>query len=123
MKLRCTLSFARIGGLSETELARTPEEDANRLYTRYVMDCGLRGDLLDLLVALTPCSLGYAEIGARLLADPDTKLNNNPYRPWIELYGGNEFQEGAASPPGSSIVSPKGGGSASPSRTPPAGRN
>lgn len=90
------VKFCADWGLSETELARTPEEDANRLYTRYVMDCGLRGDLLDLLVALTPCSLGYAEIGARLLADPDTKLNNNPYRPWIELYGGNEFQEGAA---------------------------
>lgn len=83
-------------GLSEAQLAQVPEAPANRLYTRYVLDQGLRGDLLDLLVALTPCSLGYAEIGARLLADPATRLNGNPYRPWIELYGGREFQEGAA---------------------------
>ncbi|SMF41071.1 thiaminase (transcriptional activator TenA) [Tistlia consotensis] len=83
-------------GLDETALAATPEAPANRLYTRYVMDRGLAGDLLDLLVALAPCGLGYAEIGRRLLADPATKREGNPYLPWIELYGGAEFQEGAA---------------------------
>jgi thiaminase/transcriptional activator TenA len=82
-------------GLSEADLNRLPEADANRLYTRFVMDTGLTGDLLDLLVALIPCSLGYAEIGRRLLADPATKLAGNPYREWIEMYGGQEFQEGA----------------------------
>jgi thiaminase/transcriptional activator TenA len=83
-------------GLSEAEIAAVPEAPANRLYTRYVLDQGLSGDLLDLLVALAPCSLGYAEIGARLLSDPATKLDGNPYRDWIELYGGEEFQAGAA---------------------------
>lgn len=82
-------------GISEQDLESWPEEDANRLYTRYVLDQGMTGDLLDLLVALSPCSLGYAEIGARLLADPNTKLSGNPYRGWIELHGGPEFQEGA----------------------------
>ena len=64
--------------------------------TRFVMDAGLSGDLLDLLVALVPCSLGYAEIGRRLADDPATRLDGNPYRDWIELYAGREFQEGAA---------------------------
>ncbi len=82
-------------GLAEEELDAWPEDDANRLYTRYVLDQGVTGDLLDLLVALAPCSLGYAEIGARLLGDPKTKLSGNPYRDWIELHGGQEFQEGA----------------------------
>lgn len=82
-------------GISKEELENWPEEDANRLYTRYVLDQGLTGDLLDLLVALSPCSLGYAEIGRRLLADPKTKLSGNPYRDWIELHGGSEFQDGA----------------------------
>ena len=81
--------------MSETDLLRTPEADANRLYTRFVMDAGLSGDLLDLLVALSPCSLGYAEIGRRLADDPATRLEGNPYRDWIELYSGSEFQEGA----------------------------
>jgi thiaminase/transcriptional activator TenA len=82
-------------GLSEADLQRLPEADANRLYTRFVMDAGLTGDLLDLLVALIPCSLGYAEIGRRLKADPATKLDGNPYRDWIEMYAGDAFQAGA----------------------------
>jgi thiaminase/transcriptional activator TenA len=52
----------------------------------------MAGDLLDLLVALAPCACGYGEIGAALLADPETRLDGNPYRSWIELYGGAEFQ-------------------------------
>lgn len=90
------LKFSARWGLSELELAATPEADANRLYTRYVLDRGMSGDLLDLLVALAPCALGYAEIGRRLMADPDTRLEGNPYREWLELYAGAEFQEGAA---------------------------
>ena len=82
-------------GISEEQLDDWPEDDACKLYTRYVLDQGMTGDLLDLLVALTPCSLGYAEIGARLFNDPKTKLAGNPYREWIELHGGQEFQEGA----------------------------
>lgn len=89
------VDFCSRWGISEQRLQETEEAPANRLYTRYVLDQGMQGDLLDLLVALTPCTLGYAEIGARLLKDPQTALEGNPYREWIELYGGEEFQEGA----------------------------
>jgi thiaminase/transcriptional activator TenA len=37
----------------------------------YVLDAGMRGDLLTLRVALAPCVVGYAEIAARLAARPD----------------------------------------------------
>lgn len=80
-------------GISEDEMLAAPEDPANINYTRYVLDTGMAGDQLDLLVALAPCSCGYGEIGARLLADPETKLEGNPYRDWIEMYGGEEFQE------------------------------
>jgi len=80
-------------GLSEDEMLATPEDPANINYTRYVLDAGMAGDLLDLLIALAPCSCGYGEIGARLMADPHTVLEGNPYRDWIEMYGGEEFQE------------------------------
>lgn len=83
-------------GISQEQLEKWPEEDANRLYTRYVLDQGLTGDSLDLLVALSPCSLGYAEIGKRLIVDPETKFTGNPYREWIELHGGVEFQDSAS---------------------------
>lgn len=82
-------------GISEQDLQATEEDPANRLYTRYVLDKGHQGDLMDLLVALAPCALGYAEIGKRLLEGEETILDGNPYREWIELYGGEEFQEGA----------------------------
>jgi thiaminase/transcriptional activator TenA len=48
--------------------------------------------MVDLLVALAPCVLGYGEIGARLLAAPGLALARNPYREWIELYGGEDYQ-------------------------------
>ncbi|HLS69276.1 MAG TPA: thiaminase II [Kiloniellales bacterium] len=90
------LDYCARWGMSREEVAATPEADANRLYTRYVLDRGISGDLLDLLVALVPCTMGYAEIGRRLMADPATRLEGNPYRDWIELYSGKEFQEGTA---------------------------
>ncbi|MGO1118029.1 thiaminase II [Rhodovibrionaceae bacterium A322] len=91
------VEFCAQWGLSEADMAAVPEADPNRLYTRYVLDQGNSGDLLDLLVALLPCSLGYAEIGARLAASPQTRLEGNPYRAWIEMYSGEEFQNGAYS--------------------------
>lgn len=90
------LDYCARWGMSREEVAATPEADANRLYTRYVLDQGMSGDLLDLLVALVPCTMGYAEIGRRLIGDPATRLEGNPYRDWIELYSGKEFQEGSA---------------------------
>jgi thiaminase (transcriptional activator TenA) len=83
-------------GLSEKDMAAIPEADANLAYTRFVLDTGMAGDLLDLLVALAPCVLGYGEIGARLLSSPSTPLEATPYRDWIETYGGSEYQDVAA---------------------------
>ncbi len=80
-------------GLSEADITAVPEADANLAYTRFVLDSGMAGDLLDLLVALAPCVVGYGEIGARLLADPATQLEGNPYRDWIEAYSGAEYRE------------------------------
>lgn len=94
-EMELLVEYCESWGISESDLESWPEEDANRLYTRYVLDQGISGDLLDLLVALTPCSLGYAEIGARLFADNQNNLSGNPYREWIELHGGPEFQESA----------------------------
>jgi len=89
LHLRCCARW----GLSEKDMAAVPEADANLAYTRFVLDTGMAGDLLDLLVALAPCVLGYGEIGARLLSNPSMPLEANPYREWIEAYGGAEYQD------------------------------
>jgi len=65
-------------------------------YTRYVLDTGMRGDLLALQVALAPCVIGYAEIGARLAARAGALAATNPYRVWIEEYSGAPYQQVAA---------------------------
>ena len=65
-------------------------------YTRYVLDAGMRGDLLALKVALAPCVIGYAEIATRLAARPNALAATNPYRVWIAEYAGAAYQEVAA---------------------------
>src|SRR5215467_6103610 len=53
-------------GLSPSDLEQTPPAVEMLAYTRYVLDAGMRGDLLGLKVALAPCVIGYAEIATRL---------------------------------------------------------
>jgi thiaminase/transcriptional activator TenA len=65
-------------------------------YTRYVLDAGMRGDLLSLKVALAPCVIGYAEIAARLAKMPRGDDPENPYRVWIGEYAGQAYQDLAA---------------------------
>jgi len=79
-------------GLTEQEMELKNEARANMAYTRYVLERGLSGDVLDLHVALAPCVIGYAIIGKNLLNDPKTKLEGNPYKDWIEMYSGEELQ-------------------------------
>lgn len=83
-------------GLSPDQLEAAPEASATLAYTRYVLETGLRGDLLDLHVALAPCVIGYAEIGTALARSPDALRPDNPYRVWIEEYAGGPYQEVAA---------------------------
>lgn len=87
------VSYCADWGLTEADMASAPEALETTAYTRFVLDRGLGGDSLDLLVALAPCVVGYGEIGARLAADPATKRDGNRYWSWIEMYSGDEYQE------------------------------
>jgi thiaminase (transcriptional activator TenA) len=83
-------------GLSPGDLERAPPAVEMLAYTRYVLDAGMRGDLLALKVALAPCVIGYAEIGTRLASMPGAHAATNPYRIWIAEYAGAPYQEVAA---------------------------
>jgi thiaminase/transcriptional activator TenA len=80
-------------GLSPDQLEAAPEHQATVAYTRFVLDCGVSGDLLDLHVALSPCIVGYAEIGASLAKELGPALGNHPYRDWIGEYAGEAYQQ------------------------------
>lgn len=60
-------------GITKDEVINAPESVFNSAYTRYVLDKGTSGDLLDLRAAMAPCLLGYGEIGLKLFHDPATK--------------------------------------------------
>ena len=78
--------------LDEAAMLALPEAKATMAYTRFVLECGLAGDSLDLYVALSPCVVGYGEIGAALAADPNTVTDNNPYSSWIDMYASADYQ-------------------------------
>ena len=73
-------------------MASAPEAAETMAYTRYVLDRGMAGDLLDLHVALAPCIVGYAEIGAAM----GTAADDHPYQAWIEMYASDDYQQVAA---------------------------
>lgn len=82
-------------GISESELAALDESRATLAYTRYVLEAGNRGDILDLHIALAPCIVGYAEIGNWLVDQRFTVRHGNPYGSWIDMYTSKEFQQAA----------------------------
>ncbi|MCS6877539.1 MAG: TenA family protein [Geminicoccaceae bacterium] len=92
-ELKLHIAYCRSFGLDEKDLLSAPEHPATTAYTSFVLERGLTGDLLDLLVALAPCVIGYGEIGARLGRDPETRREGNPYRAWIETYAGDAYAE------------------------------
>jgi len=83
-------------GITEGDLMALPEARATMAYTRYVLDAGNRGDLVDLHVALAPCLIGYAEIATWLNSQPFVVREGNPYSNWIAMYASDEFQAAAA---------------------------
>ena len=74
-------------GISKSDLENADEENQNIAYTRYVLELGYSGDLLDLLASLAPCVLGYGEIGINYKnSNPKTHM----YQKWIQTYSSNE---------------------------------
>src|ERR1700754_3332046 len=79
-------------GLTPAEIEAAPEHQATVAYTRFVLDCGAAGDLLDLHITLAPCVIGYAEIGRKLAPNGADALGNHPYREWIGEYASDGYQ-------------------------------
>lgn len=87
------VSFCAGWGIAEADMAAEPEALETVAYTRFVLDAGMSGDVLDLYAALAPCVLGYAAIGQKLGARP---AGGNPYAAWIDTYAGADYQQSAA---------------------------
>jgi thiaminase/transcriptional activator TenA len=88
------LDYCSTWGVTESDLEAEDEDFGTVAYTRYVMDAGMKGNIVDLYVALAPCFIGYAEIGRNLAENACTKRQGNPFESWIKLYSGAQFQQG-----------------------------
>jgi len=86
------VEYCRGWGIDPAAMQAAPEALQTIAYTRFVLDRGLSGDRLDLEIALAPCIVGYAEIAAERMANPATRLDDNPYKSWLDMYAGVEYQ-------------------------------
>ncbi|OYV58667.1 MAG: thiaminase II, partial [Acidocella sp. 21-58-7] len=87
-ELKLHVKYCASWGIDEARMAAAPESLELLAYTRFVLECGQSGDALDLLVALAPCIVGYAEIGADLAMKSHP---GNPYQDWINTYTGPDY--------------------------------
>lgn len=97
VEMQLHLKLCKEWGLSSVEVEQVPEARVTIAYTRFVLEAGQSGDLLDLFVALAPCMIGYGEIGARLARERSGQGSENPYSVWISEYSSDEYQEIAKS--------------------------
>ena len=66
-------------------------EKANSAYTNHVLNVGKNGNNFDIFSCLSPCIIGYGEIGFKL-----SKIKNwkkSKYSSWIKLYSSKEYQQ------------------------------
>ena len=89
------VDYCRAWGIDQEQLQNLPEAQETLAYTRFVLDCGHRGELLDLHVAMAPCLIGYAEIADWIGARAQTVTMDNPYQAWIDMYRDEEYQQAA----------------------------
>ena len=83
-------NYCKKFNISMNKLLKTKEKKANKNYTDYVLKVGIRKSNLELFVALSPCIIGYGEIGYTL-----SKVRNwkkSKYASWIKMYASKEYQ-------------------------------
>ena len=66
-------------------------EKANSSYTDHVLNIGKNGNNLDIFTCLSPCIIGYGEIGYKL--SKITNWKKSKYSSWIAMYSSNEYQK------------------------------
>lgn len=88
-EMQLHIGICEAEGISQDALFATAERAENLAYTRFVLEAGYSGDLLDLLAALAPCVMGYGEIGTRLASE----ATSDTYADWINTYAGADYQE------------------------------
>ncbi|MBS9782368.1 MAG: thiaminase II [Arcobacter sp.] len=93
-EIQLHIQYCKEFGIDEKEIYKQKESPACISYTRYVLDCGITGNLAQLYAALVPCFLGYAKV-ADYITENNLSVKNNPYQSWIDMYSSKEYQDSA----------------------------
>ena len=90
-EIKLHVSYCKKWKIPLHSLSNIKVEKSNRAYTDYVLSMGKDGNNLDIFSSLSPCIIGYGEIGFKL-----SKIRNwrkSKYSSWIKMYSSEEYQQ------------------------------
>ena len=90
-EIKLHINYCRKWKIPIKSLNQIKVEKVNSSYTDYVLKVGKNGCNLDIFTCLSPCIIGYGEIGYRL-----SKIKNwkkSKYSSWIKMYSSKEYQK------------------------------
>ena len=90
-EIKLHFSYCKKWRIPLTSLSNIKVEKANSAYTDHVLSVGKNGNNLDIFSSLSPCIIGYGEIGFKL-----SKIKNwkkSKYSSWIKMYSSKEYQQ------------------------------
>jgi len=90
-EIKLHISYCKKWKIPLRSLSNIKVEIANSAYTDHVLSIGKNGNNLDIFSCLSPCIIGYGEIGFKL-----SKIKNwkkSKYSSWIKMYSSKEYQK------------------------------
>ena len=93
-EIKLHVSYCKKWKISLKSLSKIKVEKANSAYTDYVLSVGKNGNNLDIFSCLSPCIIGYGEIGFNLAKIKGWEKSK--YSSWIKMYSSKEYQEVAS---------------------------
>ena len=89
-ELKLHIHYCKKFGISKNKILKAKERHENKNYTNFVLKVGLKKTNLELFTALSPCVIGYGEIGFNLKKNKNWKKSK--YSSWIKMYSSKEYQ-------------------------------
>ena len=93
-EIKLHINYCKKWKLPLKSLSNIKVEKANSAYTDHVLKIGKTGNNLDIFTCVSPCIIGYGEIGYKLSRIKNWKKSK--YSSWIKMYSSKEYQKIAA---------------------------
>ncbi|MCR6514165.1 MAG: thiaminase II [Clostridium sp.] len=87
------IKYLKDFGFTPKEVENMEINIINSSYTNFMLGTALTGDILDIALAVLPCTWSYNYIGVALRDKYKDTLENNFYKPWIDIYCDESYDE------------------------------